>query len=215
MNTATSCAHCGAPIDPAEDACSFCQAKRATGELSAGLEPAGWERLAAANEIDWGPPLSITLSESPNEKLALRSTVFLDDVSAEIEYRFDAGQVWAEGRTASAIGISLRASRSDGYDVSVSLAGVFSISRYVGGKLAEWLLEPSVHARIVEGLGASNRLGVTMEGDRISVRLNGRAVASVRDGTRRSGAVELHVRPGSADARVVVTRLAVWEVRQR
>jgi hypothetical protein len=215
MSTPTTCTHCGAPVDPAEDACSFCQAKRATGELSAGLDAAGWERMAAPNEIDWGPPLTISLTESPNEKIALRSTVFLDDVSAEVEYRFDAGQGWAKGKTASAIGVSLRASRSDGYDVAVSIAGVFSISRYADGKLAEWLLEPSVHDRVKEGLGASNRLGVTMEGDRISVRLNGRAVASVRDGTRRSGAIELHVRPGSADARVVVTQLAVWEVRQR
>jgi len=204
-----TCPRCGAPVDPAAETCGYCRTKRATQGPSAGLDEAGWGVQLASGQADWGPPLSITLPPSKNEHIALRSHALLDDVSARVEYRFDAGQGWAAGLTASALGLCVRASGGAGYDVTVSVAGLISISRYAGGRLAEWLLEPSVHELVREGLGATNLLDVTMVGDRLSARLNGRAVASVRDATLRAGAVELHVRPGAADTRLVVTSLGV------
>lgn len=208
------CPQCGAPGDPAEELCAYCQGKRSTA-LAVGLAAAGWEMLLSQGELDWGPPLVIATPATPNERIALRSAVLLDDVHAEVEWRFDAGQAWEKERTASALGVSLRASRSAGYDVAVSVSGVVSISRYAESKLEEWLLEPSHHESVNEGIGVINRLGVSFEDERLSVRMNGRAIASVRDATRGSGAVEIHVRPGSADARVAFTRLAVWEPTQR
>lgn len=208
------CPQCGAPGDPAEEICRYCQGKRTTA-LAVGLSSTGWESVLSQGEMDWGPPLVIATPATPNERIAIRSTVLLDDVNAELEWRFDAGQAWEKERTASALGVSLRASRSAGYDVAVSVSGVVSISRYAESKLEAWLLEPSHHEFVKEGIGAVNRLGVSFEGERLSVRINGRAIASVRDASRRSGAVEIHVRPGSADARVAITRLAVWEPDQR
>lgn len=153
--------------------------------------------------------MTLSFPASENEHIALRSRALLDDVHAEVAFRFEAGQPWATGLTSSAIGISVRASSNAGYDVSVSIAGLVSISRYDGGKLAEWLLEPCVHDHVKEGLDARNVLAVVAQGDELTAIVNGTAIARVRDATRRSGAVELHVRPGATPARVVVDSLVV------
>ncbi|MEJ7732340.1 MAG: hypothetical protein WKG00_24440 [Polyangiaceae bacterium] len=206
------CFHCGAPSDPALDNCGYCGVKRIAMGPSAGMAPSGWEVRLPRGELEWGPPFTIALPASDNELVVLRSHALLDDVAVDIGFRFDAGQIWAPGLTSSALGVSLRASSNAGYDVSVSIAGLVSISRYEGGKLGGWLLEPCVHDKVHEGLGAINALSITMEGDRLSVRINGVDAASVRDRARRSGAVELHVRPGAVPARVVIGSLAVREL---
>ncbi len=173
------------------------------------MASSGWEVRLARGEIAWGPPVTLSLPRSDNELVALRSRALLDDVHAEVAFRFEAGQPWATGLISSALGVSVRASSNSGYDVSVSIAGLISISRYDGGKLAEWLLEPCVHDQVHEGLDARNVLAVSMQGDRLTASVNGTAIASVRDATRRAGAVELHVRPGAVAARIVLESLVV------
>lgn len=205
------CPHCGAPNDPTVDVCPYCRVRRHAGDPAAGLAPGAWQVLAPGH-VAWGARITVTLPASVAEHRVLRSHALLDDVDAEAEVRFERGQGWVPGQTASAFGLCVRTATRAGYDVGLSVAGLVSVSRYTDGTRDGWLVEPTVHPLVAEGIGATNRLGVTMIGDRLTVRLGGRAVASVRDSTLRSGAVELYVRPGSADVVVILSALSVRPV---
>lgn len=209
MQDTILCPHCGAPNDPTKDACRYCGAKRGSVTPSAGMASSGWDVQLVSGEIEWGPPIALALPANTNCMVALRSRTLLDDVHAEVAFRFEAGQPWASGVVSSALALAVRASSSAGYDVDVSIAGLISISRYDGRKLAEWLLEPCVHDQVKEGLGVRNVLAVTMQGAELVATINGTAIARVRDATRRAGAVEVQVRPGTAPARVVIDSLVV------
>lgn len=134
----------------------------------------------------------------------------MDDVDVVLAFAFVEGMGWKQGAVASSVSLSLRASNSAGYEVSVSAAGLVSVGRYDGGRHAAWLLEPMVHPSVEGDLGTVHRLRARFVDQRLVVACNGREIGSFRDGSRRSGAVELGVRPGDA---TVALRVDVLSVR--
>lgn len=204
-----SCPRCGAPSDPSRGSCRYCGAPAGVGEPSAALDRDDWEVLLPRGELSWGPPLSVRCPASPNDLRVLRSLALVDDVDVVAAFAFVQGTGWKKGAVSTSVSLVLRASNAAGYEVSVSAAGLVSVGRYEDGRHAAWLLEPMVHPSVEGDFGTVHRLRARFVGNRLLVACNGRDVGAFRDDARRSGAVELALRPGDAEAALRVDVLSV------
>lgn len=197
------CPNCGAPADLHAPAmgprlCSYCRAPLpAPSDRSRpllALDPAG------ASLAGWMAPNATMLSRSPGPPAELVGRFPACPKPWTIvrsEGTFDAFEVSAtvrviEGDQRAKAGLYVRFNPAGTYMIVVSTIGTYTIAYVpVPTGPAVTLVDWSSAASLRQGLGAANELTVTCEGDRMTLAINGQAVAALRDGRSRYGAVEL------------------------
>lgn len=175
----------------------------------------GWTIFASDNtDILWSPKkLTIAVKKKDYGQFNWPDQTFKDfGVEVEAEPASDSRTMYA--RYGILFGIA-NESAEEMYDFGVSTTGQYSLVKVKDGKIVKPLLVDFTPSSCIQARPGKNRMGVLVEGSKISLYINGYLVSTVSDNSIQGGYVGIHAQSGASErAEVSFTRMTIWSVEK-